>query len=130
MRKRPKLFYYTSFFCICSLTAFVAYFVLLRDVEQNSFAIAVPSGRIGKEISDRLVALESGLRENRALLDNVCGILMCSMPYIVHSHFAGTRKSRSSVASGVLGPRIRPIQVQQSVPGVIRFARASLPSWH
>lgn len=70
MRKRPKTIYITAFLALCFITAFY-YFALTRDVEQDDTALYSPEARVSKEISNRLQALEAGLKENRNLLDTV-----------------------------------------------------------
>lgn len=87
IKRRPKILCYATFFVACSVTALVYYFFLVRQLEQQSDAWirGPPSGSVSspfssllhssnsrnEEITQRLVALETGLKENGQVLDMV-----------------------------------------------------------
>lgn len=83
MKRRPKILCYATFFVACSVTALVYYFLLVRQLEQQSDAwirgppsspfssLVHSSNSRNEEITQRLVALETGLKENGQVLDMV-----------------------------------------------------------
>lgn len=67
--KRGKLFYFLWFIAICSAIFLLPYFPSLRSGRRESLVIT--DLRLSNEIQSRLRLLETGLKENRLVLDEI-----------------------------------------------------------